>query len=295
MRVLLSGASGFLGRHLLVRLRTHNIECVCISRRPDRSRELFGDPMVTWVSADSLFKSEQSSAISAIIHAATQYDRVASPSEIVECNLHLCERLIRFADEHGIGKFINIDTFYAFSENVDDNTQSSAYVDTKIQARKALSHYQRKINIINLYISHMYGPGDSPLKFVPNVLRQLREGKPITIKNPREIRDFIFVDDVVRAIEACLIALPSLPALHESSVISGKTCSILELVHLAREITQSQSSVTSINESPSLRRLWAFGNARLLNSIGWIPKVPIEEGIKRCIGDYEGDRDVRSV
>lgn len=287
-RILLTGATGFLGSKLLARLLSPQYEYeVTILKRSfsDISRISTLMSQVRSFDLDKVLLNNvfDGAGYDAILHCATDYGRKATPrSDVIESNLLLPLRLLETGLNHGVRTFINTDTM--LDKNVSDYTLS------KRQFREWLQGASSQVAGINMVLEHFYGPGDDSSKFVAHIIRSLVRGVPaIPLTAGRQKRDFIYVDDVVDAF-ICVLekTCDQGPGYLEYEVGSGVTISVKELVTLAKLISGNQVTQLDFGAIPyrSNEPMDVNVDASRLHALGWRVRCGLQEGLLRTI-DFE--------
>jgi UDP-glucose 4-epimerase len=163
-------------------------------------------------------------------------------------------------------------------------------------SKLAAEHYVRtigalwKIETVCLRIFNAYGPGQplppSHAPVIPQYLRQaLNNGSLVVFGDGSQSRDFIYIDDVINALEAASIARNI-----DREVInigSGSETSIDSLIELIGQILNKPIEPLRNSSGGGVKRLWAnIGKAHAL--LNFAPRVSFEEGLRLTL-----DRDTR--
>lgn len=279
--ILLTGATGFLGSAILRSLVDSGEYRIIILKRSFSDLFRIEDMMdkviaydIDIVSPERVFEEFP---IDIVLHCATDYGRKSvSPMQIIEANLTLPLKLLECAVEHGVGSFINTDTIL--------DKRISHYSLSKKQFREWLEGFGNKMVIANVELSHFYGPGDDKTKFVSNMLDLLIRGVPsIPLTRGEQIRDFIYIDDVVDAFNRIIKHVFSLEnGFYEFQVCEGARVSVRDLVlALKRELGNSSTELNfgslPYREHEAMK---PTGNAAALFALGWQPKYSLDQGLK---------------
>jgi nucleoside-diphosphate-sugar epimerase len=201
-RILLTGATGFIGRHCLERLQREDCEIDAISRTPRDSR----NGRVRWHAADLREPDEASRIVATlrpthVLHLAWEatprlYSR--SPE-----NLRWLQATIAMATafgETGGRRFVGAGTSAEYdsvdSPCVEDATPirpTTIYGRCKAACWLALEAAAQHHGFATAWgrIFLPYGPGDPPARLIPSVLTALAEGRPVETTEGRQQRDFI--------------------------------------------------------------------------------------------------------
>jgi len=149
------------------------------------------------------------------------------------------------------------------------------YALTKLVAEQICSYYNEKFNIplLVLRVGNVYGPGQRDF-LIPNIIKQF-DNEEIVLDNESSKRDYIFLDDVVRGIEA------GLRKDFKREIVNigyGESYSVKEV---ARIITEKK--LVFKNKDISKNDIF-LDTSKAKKYLGWNPKVPLEEGIRIVLG-----------
>ena len=282
-RILVTGATGFLGSHLARRLLGAGWDVVAAKRRTSplaRIQDLIGRVElvdIDTVQTESLFAGGR---IDAVLHCATDYGRKeVSPPKIIEANLVLPLRLLEAASSSGAKVFVNTDTIL--------DKRVSHYSLSKRQFADWLAVYSSKLAGINVALEHFYGPGDDPTKFVSRIVADIVGGaERIALTPGEQQRDFVYIDDVADAFMLLIERAEALgPGFHRYEVGSGRNISIKEFAGLAARLAGNRSTrldfgAVAYRDNEVMESRVDIG---ALQALGWRPRVSLEEGLKRMI------------
>jgi len=223
--------------------------------------------------------------IEAIIHAATNYGRgnreSTSPFWVNEV---LPIKIMELAVSHNVKLFINIDTFFNSISNIKyDYLQSYTLSKKHFQEWGKLCYAKTNLSFINLKLFHMYGIGDTQEKFIPSIIKKCLLIEEINLTRGDQLRDFIYIDDVVSAIRRVLGAeLES--GYHSFDLGSGQQYSIRYVVELIKELSQS-TSILNFGSIPTRDGELVHDPADItqMQQLGWYPRTCLNEGMSRVI------------
>ena len=277
MTILLTGATGFLGSHLLKALVNKSYEVVVLKRSTSNMWRLKGFEN-TFKSYDidqvPLQKAFEEQYIDTIIHTACVYGRKGeSIQQILETNLMLGIELLN------TGTFFNTGTLLYKYLNY--------YALSKKQFEEWLQLASDKIQVVNLKLEHMFGEQDGNDKFTSWILNELQQEKniiPLTAGTQK--RDFIYIDDVVSAYLTCLEQAPQLKAFNDIEVGTGVLTPVKTFVILVKEVLEKLKGKpikTQLNFGALPYREGEIMEPQvdnhILRSLGWKPKKSLEENI----------------
>ena len=287
-RILLTGATGFLGSRLLHRLLSApSPPCVTILKRSFSDTWRI-DTLLPRVRSFDLDRARIADVFAAdtfdlIVHCATDYGRFAMRREdILESNLLLPLRLLEAGLEHGVDRFVNTDTI--LEKSVSDYTLS------KRQFREWLQALSGRMSRVNMVLEHFYGPGDDQSKFATQIVRDLLRGESsIALTAGVQKRDFIYVDDVV---DAFLLVLDSDDKdFSQYEVGCGRSVSVRDFVTLAKSLSGNTTTRLDFGAIPyrANEPMDVQVDISRLRALGWTARVDLEEGLRRSL-DFERSR-----
>lgn len=302
MRILITGASGFLGSEIsrraimdghavtaLVRPSSDLSRLEGISSHPDFSLVVIPNSGVqSEFLEDSLFE------VDVTIHSATSYGRSNSEfsdvSGIVESNLIFPMNVLRRTSRNGSKLFINTDSYFnkpglKYSALLDYSTTKKFFAEWAFD-NKFLQ------NVATLRLEHVYGPNDSNDKFVPKLLAGLvsNNEERFALSPGDQLRDFIHVKDVA---EAFILAANQL-VLHSSNGEQGRyweyeigTSQQISIRDFAERVKSISGSTTELGfgdipvREDEISR--SVATTRFADEFGFVPKYSLDQGIRSII------------
>lgn len=158
------------------------------------------------------------------------------------------------------------------------------------------------ISSVSLLPTNLYGPGDNfhleDGHVLPSLIKKFVDatdlGKPFVEVwgTGRAIREFLFVDDLARAVLSVMMTEEVPPIVN---VGSGVNISIKELAELVSDASGFHGEIRFDTSKPDGAPLKPLDNSEIMR-IGWKPEVSLELGLRRTVDWYRGNRDsVRNV
>ncbi len=293
MRVVLTGATGFLGSHLL-RECVERKHAVVVLKRSSSDCARISDllPAVDTWNVDehdiaSIF--ERIGPVDAIIHVATHYGRDSSDAMgLYRANVDYPMRLLEAAGRHRVPLFINTDTF--FNSKNSQYSYLAGYTLSKrhFQEWGQYCGEQGSTRFVNARVFHMYGPGDAQGKFMPDLIERCLRGESIDLTPGEQLRDFVYVSDVVSAYSRLLEKESAQgPGYRHYDVGSGSLATIRELVELINRQCGGRATLNFGALPYRANEMMAGERADTgpLRGLGWSPAADLETGIQRAIDD----------
>jgi len=287
MKVLLTGATGFLGSNILRELLKQGVEIVVLKRsfsNDYRIKKLCSNYISYDIDNICLYEIfEKESKIDAVIHCATCYGRKNEKlSDVFQTNVYFPLQLLEVASFFNTEIFINTDTSLNKIPTVKGYMQN--YILTKKQFKEwgKLLAECKKIKFTNMQLEHFYGEGDDESKFTSFVINScVNNAVKIDLTDGEQLRDFVYVDDVVSAYNIVLLLKQKLKGYNDYEIGYGKAIKVKDFVNAVKRETKS-STLLNFGALPYRENEILFSQADIskLQEIGWNPKYDIHEGVK---------------
>ncbi|HKP37800.1 MAG TPA: NAD(P)-dependent oxidoreductase [Pyrinomonadaceae bacterium] len=288
MKVLVTGANGFIGKHLVRRLQDHHeVFAVVRSHSDQDTRE-----NVSWIEQDlaqPLNHSQLPPRVDVIIHLAQSSfykDFPDRASDIYSVNIASTFELLEYARRAEASRFVFASTggIYGYGREpfveTDPIKLLGFYFSSKYVAELMVKDYQQCFDTTILRLFFVYGAGQTPSMLIPRLIRSILTGDPITLNGNQGIRiNPIYVKDAVNAIEAAV-------GLEGNHLINVAGAEVLSL----REIGQAMGE--QLNREPRFEYTEReSGDAvadisRMVESLG-SPHVPFREGLAEVCKEIE--------
>jgi UDP-glucose 4-epimerase len=210
--ILLTGASGFIGKHLLAALiqehgKAHVLALTSVPLN-EANYLLHNDYNF---GTDYFIKSGYGKQIHTIIHAGAFTPKSSKQAnDVGKCNSNIftADKLLN-ADLPNLKKIIYLSTLdvYGPAEVISENSlvqPGSLYGASKLYVEKMIVEWAKANNKIHqiLRVGHVYGPGEEAYqKIIPGTIKKLLQDQPLQIWGTgEEIRSFIYIKDIIGAI-----------------------------------------------------------------------------------------------
>jgi CDP-paratose synthetase len=286
VKILITGASGFLGSSLAMGMAGFDNQVALLVRRTSSLHRIANLNQFRIGRCENDFEIKMfihEFSPDVVIHTACCFGKTdESILEIFNANLYFGVSVLNFLGElRKKVHFINVDTVL--------NRSGSLYALTKSQfseiGYQICSNPNQNIQFNNIRLQYLYGPGDYHHKFTSNVIRACKnnyEKLPLTIGIQK--RDFIYMDDAVTAFIKIVKNLPSLKNCSAIDLGSGKTISIRNFAEIAHKVSNSTTRLL-FGELPMRERedMNLVANISFLRELGWVPIFDVEAGIKKIL------------
>ena len=245
-RVLVTGATGFIGQHIPPLLRARGYETHVTARGG-----LPETPGITAHGVDLLRQDEAQRLVkdlrpAIIIHTAwyVAHGRFWTAPENADW-LEASTALAAYAAEAGTRRFVGIGTCAEYATEAGDDAYpwpetrpiapATPYGEAKAtlaRRLKEMAEARARFSFAWARLFHLFGPGENPARLVPSIMLALREGREAQCASGRPVRDFISTQNAAAAIAALATSDVTGPV----NIGSGAPISIAAMARLIAEI-----------------------------------------------------------
>jgi UDP-glucose 4-epimerase len=295
-RVVVTGATGFLGTHVVEQLQAANATVIAVA---DRSR-LSRWPYSAAKSTETIWFDRPAELVAAVrsarpdsvlhLHAMVTTDRsAAAVRSTTEINLLPSLDLMMACAEMKIRRLILMGSGEEFGPDsgpFDDDTvadPASPYGASKAAITSYARMFSRAFDlpVVVLRPSVVYGPLQAPRMLIPQVMHALAEGRAVAVTEGRQTRDFIHVEDVAHGILCAL----------EAEGVNGKSFNLA-----SGEIVTVKDCLARIERISGRGDLIRYGALpykageifayepiaeRSFSALDWRPSISLDEGLAR--------------
>ena len=207
MKVIVTGANGFIGRHLVSSLkRTHSVSALIRNKIYDHDKEV--NWLSTDYSSDSLLRLLRGN--DALIHLAAERSYGGITSICIE-NVSRDYRVFEAAKKAGVTHIIFASTRGVYGNQPAPWTEAtppapcSVYALSKLQSEATADYFSREeISITTLRFAQVFGSGEFGSSVISTFLRNAFLGHPLVVSVKGIKREYIYVDDISSAIAKVL-------------------------------------------------------------------------------------------
>lgn len=288
MKILITGSSGFLGSALVESL-LENAEnhLILLQRRTINSNKIKRHKCNCKIIKYNENYDIEELVIKAnpdiIIHTACSYGRKGeSIIQMLDVNLKLGLSILQ-AIKRSPKKVVFINTNTVLAKNM--NLYALSKNNFAEWGKMISSESDGKIKFINVLLQHMYGPYDDVGKFPTYIIKScLNNVAEINLTNGLQLRDFIYIEDVVSAYRLLVDRADEVESESDVEIGSGEALNIREFVQAIHRITNSKTKLNfGILPCRENEQMEYKANTDKIKSLGWTPKFNLEQGLKKTI------------
>jgi UDP-glucuronate 4-epimerase len=310
MRILVTGAAGFIGSHLSERLLARGDTVVGLDNfdafyaRDVKDRNLAGlrtNPRFSLIEGDlraagDLKRAFEGAPFDAVVHLAALAGvrpSLADPARYNDVNVLGTVRLVETARLAGVTRVVfassssvyGLDSEPPFKESDPCLRPLSPYASTKRAGELALftAHHLYGLDVTCLRFFTVYGPRQRPDLAIHKFARLILAGRPIELFGDGSTsRDYTWIDDIIDGVVASIDEQGKGPPAFRTYNLGGsRTTTLLRLVELLSDSLGKKPLVEWKPEQPGDMKRTLADLTHVGRALGYAPRVSIEEGIAR--------------
>ncbi|MFL5822943.1 MAG: NAD-dependent epimerase/dehydratase family protein [Solirubrobacteraceae bacterium] len=293
MRVLVTGGSGFIGSHVVDRLRAHGHEPVIYDLRPSPWHEAGSVETVLGSITDREALERALHSCDAVAHLAAVADVNdvhASPEDAERVNARGTVAVLEAARRASVKRIVYASTIWVYSDchgdAVDEETllpaPSHLYTSTKLAGELYCKAYQELygIDYTILRFGIPYGPRAREAAVIPAFVGKALRGEPLTLAGDgSQSRRFVYVEDLA---EGVAVSLADVASGRVYNLASEENVTIRQIAESVREILGDVEIV--FTEA----RAGDFGgkvvcSERARRELGWSAATPFSDGVRKYV------------
>lgn len=259
MKIFITGGTGFIGKYIVKKLEEDKHKLFLLDKNLTNIEK--------WKKEVKGFKPD------AAIHLAWEGLPDYGPSQSIK-NLNYGLNLMNFLAEIGCKKVVMAGSSW---ENLPQ--PFNAFSSAKIALKLISQEIAKENNLIFIWARFffVYGPGQRETSLIPYLIKCLKENKRPQIKNLYARNDFIYVEDIAKAINCIIINAKSSA---EYDIGTGIRTTVQDIVKILFKDYKSSEEFKGYSEGP-------FSDiSKIKKEISWEAKTDIKEGIKKTIQYY---------
>jgi nucleoside-diphosphate-sugar epimerase len=291
--VLVTGGSGFLGRHCVDALKRRGVRVHAVSR----SREDINADGITWHKLD-LHAQEAAAALIAklrpshLLHLAwitapDRYRHAADNLDWLETSL----AVMRAFGECGGERFVGVGSCAEYDvsgghckEDATPIRPPSLYGQCKAACWAAAQAYARHYGFSAAWarVFVPYGPGDAPQRLIPSLISAMSARTSIDVTDGSQIRDFIYATDVAKLLVA-LLSTPDAAGAYNAG--TGRGVSVRRVIELVADYLDARELVhfgarPQRNDEPFTL---VADTTKVERALNWRAGISVESGLEQLL------------
>jgi nucleoside-diphosphate-sugar epimerase len=296
MRILVTGASGFVGSHVVRKLIADGHEVAALARpassfwrledQEGRFRVVRSDTR----QANGVLEPLGDWNPEACVHLAWyavpgEYLHSPENTASLAFSLNLLEELAVAGCRRVVmtGTCFEYDTDAGYLREDGPKRPATIYAAAKLAAGQVGGLIAAKLGIGFVWarLFYLYGPFEDERRLVPAVIRALLAGREFPATSGTQVRDYLHVEDVAAALSALAVQ----PVTGTYNVCSGEPITIADLIGQVARIAGRPDLIRlgSVRQRAGEPRFICGDNSRLKDATGWTPRHSLAEGLAATV------------
>lgn len=291
MKILITGAKGFIGKNLVTKLieNGHNIYAL-VREGGDASCITEGVKVYFYNSdANELIKLFKKENFDGIIHLASLFLSSHNPndlSKLIASNIQLGTELLEASKSSKVTWFVNTGTFWQNYENEDYNPVN-LYAATKEAFENIAKFYTKTSNLVfvTIKLNDTFGPNDTREKVFNLWTKIAQSGEKLNMSAGEQIIDISYIDDVINAYIQLVNLLEKNAIQHSGKTYVVSNQERLSLIDLAKTFEKATDTKLNIDWGAKEYREREVMHPYSLGKPvpGWKQKCSLEEAICKIV------------
>jgi nucleoside-diphosphate-sugar epimerase len=293
--VLLTGATGFVGSHILKQALAAGVHVHTLGRRSPANA--VRNHIADITDRDAVSAAVTASQPEAVIHlaAAGVMPGSCDYATMLRVNVGGVESLLSAcAALPNKPSIILIGTGFEYAmkdrpltEDDPITPSASDYGATKAAAATAAEAFSKQLPITLLRPFQIYGPGEASQRIGPYVIARARTGAPIDVTPGEQLRDFLHVDDLARSVWMAASAQRE-PGFRIYNVGNGEAVTLRYYIEALIEALMVHGVIANVKFGARPYRVgeplvYVADTSRINASLGWRPLIPLADGAKEMV------------
>jgi len=284
-RILLTGATGFIGQNVVPILTAEGAEVMALTTKPREVVERWGIQSVDLLKADenNVLHSVKEFAPSVLLHLGWSGLPDYSADACL-ANVTSSARVTRLALKGGVTRIVGAGSCWEYGSLQGSLSEhfpakpTSMFAQSKLCIRRLLSAVEQETGTQTRWarIFYAYGSGQREGSLIPSTIRAWRAGSAPDLRDTQSAIDLIHVQDVAMGLVALTLCTgPS----GDFNIGSGGATKVSDVVELVRALIAGEQNLRGISTRIGDGATWADIGA-MYQAFGWTPMIPLPEGIR---------------
>ena len=294
-KILITGGTGFIGYHLIKRLKNNFNVISLSSSKPKIDKKIKN---ITYLKSDiykkaSLFKKLNSIDVDYVINLAGYVDH-SNKKKTTQTHYYGCKNLVDYFCNKKIKLFLQIGSSLEYGNKRSPHHESlkckpnAVYGNSKLKSTKYIlktAKYQRfPFVILRLY--QVYGPNQRINRLIPIVINSCLKNKKFKCSPGLQTRDFLYIDDLVRLISKIIHSKKKIEGIF--NVGSDRPIKVREVIEMIKKkIKKGKPQYGEISMRKDESNQYFPSIKKISKQIHWRPRVSLSLGLKKTIKFYK--------
>ncbi|MCM8787219.1 MAG: GDP-mannose 4,6-dehydratase [Candidatus Omnitrophica bacterium] len=311
--VLVTGAAGFIGANLVYKLASLNNQIHIFVKKSSnlwRLKNIIKKIKIHYIEFNNTKQIErvvQKINPEIIYHLAAHgaYSFQTNQLEIIKTNIFGTAKLLTALNSVNYQCFVNTGSSseYGFKNKPMKETDllepNSFYAATKAAATYLCGVFGKNLNkpIVTLRPFSVYGPYEEPARFIPTVITNIIQGKPIKLTAKDIRRDFIYIDDVIDCYLKIPLVINKKIYGEVFNIGTGQQYSNDEVANLIIKIMRKKAIIKKggYQERSWDTNFWVAETSKANEYLKWKAKYQLEDGLTKTVNWFKNYENFESI
>lgn len=300
-RILVTGASGFVGRAVVEELVSRGYEVHGTSRsdHADLGLEVTLH-VLDLADRDAVSQLLEGNEFDILIHLAWYVGKGCHSADENLAWVQITLDLLRAFCEHGGKVFVGAGTISEYeyeygylSETLTPTNPGTLYGEAKSSVFKIAGAYCAKHGIAFKWprIFNLYGPGERPARLMPSVINACLDSAGVHVSDCLKFQDYLYVKDTASGIVDVLEG----DVEGAVNICSGKPVQLREIVRSIARICDYEGEIRWGAIPAAFDNEVVVGNNDKLKELGWTQRYSLEDGLRETVRWWESERKKTDV
>lgn len=287
MNILITGATGFLGKYLVRYLLADNHQLFVLGRSIEKLEQCFGDSCTakaTDYSYEDLLRKTE--GVDVVIHLASLLmQRDTDPLRVTPFlkNIEMVENLALASHNNNVKHFINVSSIsvYDLVEGVSESESiapSNIYGVSKVCSDIYLEYLQKKTQMVitTLRLARLYGVGEREGLMFTNFISKARKNELLSVfGDGKSDIEYLYIEDAVSAI----LKVIKNPQKGIYNVGNAQKFSVKEMAEVINHVFENEDKIEYLEGSSTVSGT-CMKNTKFRNHFDWKPEYSLLDAIK---------------
>lgn len=301
MKILVTGAAGFLGTHLCRALSQAGHQLTLLDLKPNRDFEtIIADVRNSQAMEHYIANVDVVFHLAALIEAG---ESVKNPQSFIDSNITGSLNVLEAMRKNNVKTLIFSSTAAVYGEPqmvpiIEDSRTLpiNPYGVTKLALEGLLSSYVSSYGMTGIALRYfnLYGPEEHhqpETHAIPRFIKQVHSGEEVTVWGSGEHqRDYIYIQDIVNAhLKALDLAVEQPAQYHYFNLSTENPTKVIEVIRLIEQILGKSANIKHFPERAGDPMVLYADATKARNQLNWTAQVSIKEGLEKTVEYFLND------